>query len=46
MTASFVLGSRKSKTYRSGYACGFRSPAALLDGRFEHLKVLFTPEPF
>jgi hypothetical protein len=34
--ASFVLGSSKSSTYPSGYASGFDSPAALLDGLFEH----------
>jgi len=35
-SASFVLGSSKSSTYRRGYASGFDSPAALLDSRFEH----------
>jgi len=35
--ASFVLGSSKSSTYLRGYASGFDSPAALLDGLFEHL---------
>ena len=34
--ASFVLGSSKSSTYPRGYASGFDSPAALLDGSFEH----------
>jgi len=34
--ASFVLGSSKSSTYPRGYASGFDSPAALLDGHFEH----------
>jgi hypothetical protein len=34
--ASFVLGSSKSSTYPRGYASGFDSPAALLDGLFEH----------
>jgi hypothetical protein len=34
--ASFVLGSSKSSTYPRGYASGFNSPAALLDGLFEH----------
>jgi hypothetical protein len=33
--ASFVLGSLKSSTYPRGYASGFDSPAALLDGLFE-----------
>jgi hypothetical protein len=35
-TASFVLGSSKSSTYPTGYASGFDSPAALLNGLFEH----------
>ena len=35
-SASFVLGSSKSSTYPRGYASGFDSPAALLDGHFEH----------
>src|SRR5437868_920559 len=35
-SASFVLGSSKSSTYPRGYASGFDSPAALLDGLFEH----------
>jgi hypothetical protein len=36
-SASFVLGSLKSSTYPvEGYASGFDSPAALLDGLFEH----------
>jgi len=34
--ASFVLGSSKSSTYPRGYASGFDSPAALLNGLFEH----------
>jgi hypothetical protein len=34
--SSFVLGSSKSSTYPRGYASGFDSPAALLEGRFEH----------
>ena len=34
--ASFVLGSLKSSTYPRGYASGSNSPAALLDGHFEH----------
>jgi hypothetical protein len=34
--ANFVLGSSKSSTYPRGYASGFDSPAALLDGLFEH----------
>jgi hypothetical protein len=33
--ASFVLGSSKSSTYPRGYASGFDSPAALLNGLFE-----------
>jgi hypothetical protein len=33
---SFVLGEKKSSTYPRGYACGFFSPAALLDKLFEH----------
>jgi hypothetical protein len=33
--ASFVLGSTKSSTYPRGYASGFVSPAAALDGLFE-----------
>ena len=35
-SASFVLDLSKSSTYPRGYACGFDSPAALLDGLFEH----------
>jgi hypothetical protein len=35
-TASFVLDSSKSSTYPRGYASGFESPAALLNGLFEH----------
>jgi hypothetical protein len=34
--ASGVLDSSKSSTYPRGYASGFDSPAALLDGLFEH----------
>jgi len=34
--SSSVLGSSKSSTYPWGYASGFASPAALLEGRFEH----------
>jgi len=34
--ASFVLGSSKSSTYPRGYVSGFDSPAALLNGLFEH----------
>src|ERR1044071_4134661 len=34
--ASIVLSSSKSSTYPRGYASGVDSPAALLDGRFEH----------
>jgi hypothetical protein len=35
-SASFVLSSSKSSTYPRGYASGFDSPAALLDGLFEY----------
>jgi hypothetical protein len=35
-SASVVLGSSKSSTYPRGYASGFDSPAALLNGLFEH----------
>jgi hypothetical protein len=35
-SASFVLGSSKSSTYPEGTPPGFDSPAALLDGHFEH----------
>jgi len=35
-SASFVLGSLKSSTYPWGYDSGFNSPAASLDGHFEH----------
>jgi hypothetical protein len=34
--ATFVLGSEQSSTYPGGYASGCFSPAALLDGLFEH----------
>jgi hypothetical protein len=34
--ASVVLGSSKSSTYPRGYVSGFDSPAALLNGLFEH----------
>jgi hypothetical protein len=34
--ASFVLVSSKSSTYPRGYASGFDSPAALLNGLFQH----------
>jgi hypothetical protein len=43
--ASFVLDSPKSSTYPRGYASGFDSPAALLDGLFEHPEVGLTTEP-
>jgi hypothetical protein len=33
---SFVLGSKQSSTYPRGYASGCFSPAAALDGLFEH----------
>jgi hypothetical protein len=33
---NFVLGSKKSSTYRNGYVSGFFSPAASLDDSFEH----------
>jgi len=36
IAASGVLASEKSSTYPRGYACGFSSAAALLDGYFEH----------
>jgi hypothetical protein len=45
MAANFVLGSKKSSTYLRGYASGFFSPAASLDGHFEHPKVLSVPVP-
>jgi hypothetical protein len=35
MATNFVLGSKKSSTYPRGYASGFVSPAAALDGLFE-----------
>jgi len=35
-TASFDLGSSKFSTYPRGYASGFDSPAAVLDGLSEH----------
>jgi hypothetical protein len=35
--STFVLGSRKSSTYRRGYVSGFLLPAALLGRLFEHL---------
>jgi hypothetical protein len=35
-STSFVLGSSKSSKYPRGYASGFDSHAALLDGLFEH----------
>jgi hypothetical protein len=36
IAASSVLASEKSSTYPRGYASGFSSAAALLDGHFEH----------
>ncbi|WP_447986829.1 hypothetical protein [Nitrospira sp. Nam74] len=36
MATNFVLGSKKSSTYPRGYASGFVSPAAALDGHFEY----------
>jgi len=33
---NFVLGSSQSSTYPWGYASGYDSPAASLDGLFEH----------
>jgi hypothetical protein len=36
IVTNFVLGSKQSSTYPSGYACGFVAPAAALDGHFEH----------
>ena len=44
-SASVVLGSSKSSTYPRGYASGFDSPAALLDGLFEHPEVGLTATP-
>jgi len=41
-SASFVLGSSKASTYPRGYASGFDSPAALLNGLFEHPDGLLT----
>ena len=41
-SASFVLESLKSSTYPRGYASGFNSPAALLDGLFEHPAEAFS----
>ena len=35
-TPNFVLGSSKSSTYPRGYASGFDSPRASLDGLFDH----------
>jgi hypothetical protein len=35
-TSSVVLDSSKSSTYPRGYASGFDSPAAVLNGLFEH----------
>jgi len=35
-SASIVIGSSKCSTYPRGYASGFDSPAALLNGLFEH----------
>ena len=43
--ASFVLDSSKSSTYPGGYASGFDSPAALLNGLFEHPEVGLTARP-
>ena len=36
LSQGFVLDSSKSSTYPRGYASGFDSPAALLNGLFEH----------
>jgi len=44
-SASGVLGSSKSSTYPRGYASGFDSPAALLDGHFEHPEVIPVSTP-
>ncbi len=41
-SASFVLGSSKSSTYPRGYASGFDSPAALLNGLSEHPAGVFS----
>ena len=43
-SASFVLGSSKSSTYPRGYASGFDSPAASLNGLFEHPAM--SPRPW
>jgi len=40
-SVSVVLGSSKSSTYPRGYASGFDSPAALLNGFFEHPSGVF-----
>jgi len=40
MPANFVLGEKTSSTYPRGYACGFFSPAALLDGHFERASLV------
>ena len=40
---SFVLDSLKSSTYSQGYASGFNSSAALLNGLFEHPAEVFSP---
>jgi hypothetical protein len=42
MTPNFVFGSKKSSTYPRGYASGFVSPAASLDGHFEHPAYLMS----
>jgi len=39
-TSSVVLGSSKSSTYPRRYASGCDSPAALLEGRFEHPRLV------
>jgi hypothetical protein len=45
--SSFVLGSSKSSTYPRGYASGFDSPVAMLEGRFEHpARLIFEDGPY
>jgi len=44
-SASGVLSSSKSSTYPRGYASGFDSPAALLDGHFEHPEIIPAAAP-
>ena len=44
-SASGVLSSQKSSTYPEGYASGSCSPAALLDGLFEHPAAVYSCYP-